>query len=291
MEFLKAHWYWVVGAVIGLWLALKLFKAAGSSTSAGANVSTPTGTQIVYGGTNANDAAVQVAQMQAQSQLAAQQIAAGQSVDVAKIALAATQVNDSTDLQKTQVLAANALAITNSNNNTAVIQSNNQTEVQLRTADFGYQLGVNTNATNLAALENTNAAKLASYGIQAQVVNNQIDAARDVSIAQIGAEASVANTLTAAQLQAQQMQATTQQKQLDTVAGLIYSGKLNKGGAGGQNQIAVLNSVINPATAGSNTAAVASSQASQAASSAAATAAMWNGIATAVKGGLTAVFA
>lgn len=297
MEYLKAHWYWVLGAVIGLWIALKLFKSAGSS-SVGANVSTPTGTNVIYGGTNANDAAVQAASIQAQTELAGQQIAAVQAVNLATIAYKANADSEASDLQKTQVLAANALAITNSNNQTAVIQSNNQTSVQLTTAQLGYQLGtttaqlgyqlgLDTNAANLAALKDTNSTKLAAYGIQANVVNNQVNAARDVSVAQINANESTYAILTAAQIQEQQMAENSRQQQVNTVAGLIASGALNKGGEGGVNQVAALTTVLNPASAGSADAAAAGAAASAAASSAA----MWNSISGMVNGGMKALFA
>src|SRR3569833_684542 len=88
MEFLKQRWYWIAGALIALYI---FFRIVGKSASGGANVTGPSGTQVVYGGTNANDAAVQVAQLQNQSVLAAANLAASQAVQIATLSEHATE--------------------------------------------------------------------------------------------------------------------------------------------------------------------------------------------------------
>src|SRR4051812_42481417 len=103
IDYLKHHWYWVVGIAVGLWILMKMI---GSQASAGASVSTPSGSQIIYGGTNANDAALQVAQINAQTSTAGAQIAAGQAVQLAQYAVQANQDTQSANVAVTNITAA-----------------------------------------------------------------------------------------------------------------------------------------------------------------------------------------
>jgi hypothetical protein len=293
---LKEKWYWILGGLAGIWL---LFKLLGSSaSSAGSSATVPAGVAVQYTGTTANDAAIQVAQLQNQSALAAQQIAMSQAVEQAQIALSATKDTNATNLGLAETQGRYALAITNNNNEAAkhasdnatglgIVQSNNSATVAITQANNAYALGVDTNAANLKALENSNATQLAAYSIQGQVAQKQIEALSTVAQTVSNNSALVQTTAiqSAAELQAQRI---AEQKQIvaDTY-NLERSGQLNKGGSGGQNQVSVWNAVLNPASAATgdlSAAQVAQVQATQLAS-------VLNAIGGAVKNGLSTVFA
>lgn len=136
-EWIRERWYIVLGILIGLWLLLKLVGNKTPASSSAATAS-PSGTSVVYSGTNANDAAVQVAQLQAQSTLAGQQISGALAVQQAQIAEDAAANANATNIQLEQIKGANALNITNANNAVSLAVSNNQTQVGLAAAQYGY---------------------------------------------------------------------------------------------------------------------------------------------------------
>lgn len=243
MEYLKEHWYWLVGLVLGLWVFMKL---VGNKASAGASVSTPTGSQIIYGGTNANDAAVQAAQINAQTQVAGAQIAAGQAVQMAQFAVQQNQDTQTANVAIANVQGQYGLAVTNSNNNAAMHVSDNAT-----------LLGINANDTNLAAVQDSNATKLAAYGIQAQVVNTQTNAYRDIAQTQSNNNASVSLSAINAAHDIEREQVANQERLQQQTFDLERYGIFNKGGAGGAEQLAAWNALVNPASAGTGDMAVA----------------------------------
>lgn len=256
IQWLKEHWILAAGAVIGFFVLIKLL---GRNSTAGGNATGPGGTQVVYGGTNANDAAVQVAQLNSQSQLAAQQIAGSIAVQQGTLALAAQKDTNATDLSIEQVKAANALAITNSNNqlglaqaqiggNVALAQTAAARDVALTQANNALTLGLDTNETNLAALRDTNATKLRAYSIQGQVVNNQTNALRDIAVTQTMADASTQQKYIDARTQLQSEYMSTQQSELNSLLG--SSSFDLKSQHGGANSEAALAAILNPAAAG-----------------------------------------
>ncbi|HEY1212708.1 MAG TPA: hypothetical protein VGE93_03655, partial [Bryobacteraceae bacterium] len=248
MNFLKTHLVWVIGIVAGLWLLTRLI---GSKASAGANVSMPSGTSITYGGTNANDAAVQVAQLTQQSQMAAAQLAGNVAIQQTTIAAAAAADTNKTNLQLAQTQAANALAITNSNNAVAMQVTNNQTAVQMLQSYNQKDVATlqsnnallalfNTNATSLAGLRDTNASKLAAYGIQAQVANNQTAALAQIAMAQIGADAGAQQTYLQQQAALRSQYMNLQYSELQSVLlEVSKSGNFNSE-HGGANSVAAV---------------------------------------------------
>lgn len=270
MDYLRAHWYWVVGLVVGLWV---LMKMVGSKTSAGANLSTPAGTSITYGGTNANDAAIQAAQINGQTQLAGAQIAANQAATLAQYSVQANQdtqvanvqisgITAGRDVQIAQYTTSAAVAmnaatqaanmdIAHTQGQFALDTTNSNNAAFMHVSDNATLLGVNTNQTNLAAVQDSNAAKLAAYTIQGQVVNNQTNAFRDIAL-------TTSNNATQVQLDGIDKAAGIAQGQLNNQADLQRMtfdleryGVLNKGGEGGVNQLAAWNALINPASAAS----------------------------------------
>jgi len=291
MEFLKQRWYWIAGALIALWIFVKI---VGKSASGGANVTGPSGTQVVYGGTNANDAAVQVAQLQNQSALAAANIAASQAVQIATLSEHATEstnaanidiahTNATANVSIANIQASNALAITNSNNTAGVLISNNNTALGMVQSNNQAQVAIDAAAKNLEAIKNTNDAKLAAYGIQAAVVNNTTNAYRDIALGEQGVQTAAVKA--ASQSDAQRL--SLQQQIAQMTYQLEASGQLNKGGEGGVNQVAVWNALLNPASAGTGVAAAAAT----AAASANQISSIIKSIGDAAKGTLTAVFA
>ena len=235
---LKSHWYYVLGAVIGIWLVLKLIRGSSSASSSNSG-SSVAGSSITYPSTNANDAAIQVAQIQAQSNAASDQIALSQAVNLAQIQEHATENTNSADVSIAGIKAANALAITNSNNSAAV-QINGQNQVT----------AINGQNTSLAATENTNATKLAAYGIQANVMNNQITAASQVAQTAITANSTVQQTYINDQAKLNSQYMTTQATNLQSVlAEVARSGGFNSQ-HGGANSTAAVAAVLNPSQAG-----------------------------------------
>lgn len=297
----KEHWYFVVGGVIALWVLMKLMA---SKASVGANVSTPGGTSMILGGTNANDAAVQVAQIQAQSGLAASQIASNQAQQVAAYSVQANSdtVLGNVAMNRDAMTAQMAIAVTNGSRDVAIAQagdtaavqvaginagrdvaiagsqvqqaqyaldiSNSNNAASMHISDNATLLGVNTNQTNLAAVQDHNATQLAAYGIQAQVVNNQTAAYRDVAVNAQNNNAQIQmNAInTAGAIEQQQL---NNQSQLQNMTySLEASGVFNKGGAGGTSQVAAWNALINPASASAGDSAVAQVATAQANSTA-----------------------
>lgn len=264
MDFLKKHWTWAVGIVAGLWLLSKLVGSS-KTTAVGANVTTPSGVAVSYGGTNANDAAVQVAQLQAQNTLAQTQISGNLAVEQAKIAAQANLDTQNANVDVAGIQAANALAISNGNNAVAMRVSDNGLTLGLAQAQYssataiaqaGYGAAASiaqTNADVTLGL-NYNATQLAAYGIQSQVANHQTDALTQIAVAQSSANRDVQLAYLG-----DQAQVINNQSQLiaDTYA-LERSGQLNKGGEGGVNQVAVWNSLTNPGSAAAGDAAAAS---------------------------------
>jgi len=291
MEFLKQRWYWIAGALIALYI---FFRIVGKSASGGANVTGPSGTQVVYGGTNANDAAVQVAQLQSQTALAAANIAAGQAIQIANLQEHATEntnaanidiahTNATANVSIANIQAANALAITNSNNTAGVLISNNNTALGMVQSNNQAQVAMDQAAKNLEAIKNTNDAKLAAYGIQAAVVNNTTNAYRDIALGEQGVQTAAVKAVS--QSDAQRL--SLQQQIAQMTYQLEASGQLNKGGEGGVNQVAVWNALLNPGSAGTGDAAAAAT----AAASANQISSIIKSIGDAAKGTLTAVFA
>lgn len=271
-ELIKSRWYWFVGGLIGLWLVSKFIHSS-SSASGTSDASTPAGVAVSYAGTNANDAAIQVAQTQAQSTLAAQQIAGNIAVQQAQIAQQAQAESDASNIQLAGVQGQYGLAIANSNNAAAVaqandamqlgiVQSNNSTtlgvaqsgdaaQVAMTQANDAFQLGENANAAQLAAVQNTNATQLAAYGIQAQVANNQTAALESIATTVSNNAAQVQTTALNDATAIQTKQLTNQATVINDTYALTSSGAFNKGGEGGTNQVAAWNALINPASASS----------------------------------------
>lgn len=288
MSFIKAHWTWAVGIVAGLWL---LSRMLGSKTTAvGANVTTPTGTSVVYGGTNANDAAVQVAQLSAQTQLAQAQVSGNLAVQQAQIAQLANQDTQAANMHIADVQSAAALQITNSNNAVSLRVTDNQTQLglaqvnaaaaiaavqaqygsqtaiaqaqyssaaQIAAAQYGAEASIAQTSADLQLGLNYNATQLAAYGIQANVVNNQNAALTQIAQAQINS-----NTQIQSQYLNNQAQALSNQSQLmNETYSLEASGVFNKGGEGGVNQVAAWGALTNPGSAAAGDAAAAATAA------------------------------
>jgi hypothetical protein len=270
MEWLKAHWTWVAGIVGGLWLLSKLLGSS-KNVSAGANVSTPAGVAVTYGGTNANDAAVQVAQINAQSGAAQAQVAGNIAVQQAQLAQLANQDTQTANMHIADVQSAAALAITNSNNAVSLRVTDNQTTLGLAQVAGARDVGLAqiagardvaiTQSNNALVLGvNTNATNLAGYGIQAQVVNNQTAALTQIALAQTSAAQAVQS-----QYLSNQAQALANQSQLmGETYSLEASGQFNKGGEGGVNQVAAWGALTNPGSAAAGDAAAAATAAASA---------------------------
>lgn len=310
-DWAKEHWYWVAGVAIGLWVLLKL---VGSKASAGANVSTPGGTQMILGGANANDAAVQVAQIQAQSGLAASQIASNQAQQIAAYSVQANADTTAGNvaMNRDAMSAQMAIAITNGSRDVAVAQAGDTAAVQvaginasrdvaisgsqiqqaqyalaisnsnnaaaMHVSDNATMLGINSNQTSLAAVQDKNATELAAYGIQAQVVNAQTNAYRDIATNAQNNNASIQmNAINTSGAIAQQQLDNQSQLQNMTYS-LEASGVFNKGGAGGASQVSAWNALINPQSAGAGDAAVAQVATAQANSTAGIISAIGNAV-------------
>lgn len=299
LEFLKHRWYLVVGALVGVWIVIKLM-GSGSSGSTTSSATIPAGVGITYTGTNANDAAVQVAQLQNQSSLAGMQIAAAQAGQLATLAEHATESTNAANVSIAGITTSGKVSIAGidagaamraSDNATAlgIVQSNNGKAVSIKQANDAYLLGLDTNATNLKALVNSNATQLAGYGLQSQVANNQIAALENIAIATSGDAAKVQTSAITAQQQLLAQQLSNQATVAADTYRLVSSGQLNKGGSGGTNQVAAWNAAVNPSSAASGNAASATVAYGQATSSQ--IAGIITAIGGAVKNGLSAVIA
>lgn len=181
VEWGKKHWYIVAGALVGLWL---LLKVVGKDTATSATQTGPMGTSITYGGTNASDAAVQVAQLQANSNVAAQSVAGALAVQQSQIALEATKDTNATNITLAGIQGANALAITNSNNAVAMRVSDNTTAAAVSKAQFDYL----TAGVQYSAYRDVG---VATAGATRDVGIAQANASRDVGVAQAGASRDV----------------------------------------------------------------------------------------------------
>lgn len=254
MDFLKRHWTWAVGIVAGLWVLSKLLGK--STTAVGANLSMPTGTSVVYGGTNANDAAIQVAQLTAQTQLAQAQVAGNLSVQQAQLAAQANQDTQTANVEIADIQAAHALAISNNQttlglaqvkygSETTIAQARYGSEAAIAQAQYGAAVSIAQTQADVALGMNYNATQLAAFGIQAGVVQNQTDALRQIALAQ-----SQSNTEVQMAYLSNQAQVINNQAQLieDTYA-LERAGVFNRGGEGGVNQVAAWGAIINPGSA------------------------------------------
>jgi hypothetical protein len=188
IEFFKAHWIWIVAAAVGLWIGFKLFLSSPSSSAAVVSPATAVSTS------DPNADALQAMQVQAQSTVASQQIAAGQAISVAQIAqqidsqdkqygLAVTNLNDNASVAintsnnqaaivgsnnlltstLASIAAAFGLGKVQSDNQVIMNQSNNATIVSVNSTNDAYSYAglVNTNASDLAAALDTNAASVA----------------------------------------------------------------------------------------------------------------------------------
>lgn len=324
-NFLKSKWYWIVGGIVGLYLAMKLFSSrssSGTATVSGTDPYAAYSSPSVIANTQSTDAALQIAQIQANSGIATAQIAGNQAIQQATIAEHANENTNAANVNIAQIQSAQALAVTNSNNAVAMHVSDNNlalglnnNTLQWHSADLANNLALNnnslqwhaidqttnlaeiqsgnqlsatrdTNATQLAELQSTNAAKLAAFGIQAGVANNQTAAQQQIADAQITANQSVqSKTLdTVQQMQTDQLNA--QSHLADVARDLLNTGQINLNHGTSvteQGNLDALMAILNPA----GTPYVANAAASQAnanAYGAAATTPNWASIANSLSG-------
>jgi hypothetical protein len=238
MEFLKTKWYWVLGGVIGVYLAYKLL-----TQNSGASSSAATGTAVSYPVYGGGDATAQVAA----AQVSAAQVAANQAIEIGKLALTATK---DTNQSNVSIAGINA-------------------DVSKHVADDQLLGLANTNASALAAsldanakallgLQDTNRTQLSEYGIQGQIASQQISAAQTVALATTAAQRDVSIAGISAEERITQQQIDAQHNIQDQIIAGINYGVYNKGGQGGSNQVAALAALEGAPAAAANAAAVSS---------------------------------
>jgi hypothetical protein len=244
-SFISQHKGVIALVVLGGALVLFLYWRSSNSAATSTTVATSSGV----------DPQVQATEVQAagQIQLAQQQTTAQANqyqFQLAAITASAAASAQLATLQNQATVAAQANTLT-AQQNLAKIQADVQSQsigaqehVQLAQVDAATAA---TQANDAAAVtENTLADQLALGVAQAQ-------SAANVSVAGINADLqkTILTTNVGAQLHLADLQAGLQANQqtlqagiTDKTIGLIQSGQLNKGGAGGANQVAVLGAIL-----------------------------------------------
>jgi hypothetical protein len=267
-SFVRDRWYWVVGALLGLWLVYLLLRRRSASvhdsSSQGAVTQYATDPNIL-----AANASAQAAAIQAQSQRQATATAAAAQIEIAKLqlqqqqdidtanvnmansgysaALAIQQSNNQSAASIAQTQANSALGIAQIQGNTAIAQiggqvAMNQAQMDAAVAQAKYNDDASVaiqNGINWANVQQTlsnNQTALGAYAIQGQVANNAITTAGNVDLASTAAQQAEMEQYyqLAGALSAQQLQ--NEQDRFNSAASIIASGQLNKGGEGGMVQ-------------------------------------------------------
>jgi hypothetical protein len=222
IEFAKKHWHALAAGLVGLLVLYYLYESyAGASP---APVSSPSSPTDLSGGSG------QVLALA--SQASSQNAATNAQVEVASY---------SADVANTQTAAQLAATLAASRNATAVSLGAQSSQVAIAgiQGQTAVDLGSQTEAESLAQTK-------AAVTIQGMVTNADITktAIEGNTVDQLAAtEGQTAIGVQQAKNQVALAAIGVQSKAISTVATLISSGQLNKGGKGGTNQIAALASV------------------------------------------------
>jgi hypothetical protein len=274
-EWIEKRWYWIVGALLGLFLIYLWKHGQSASVQDTSSQGAVAAQSAVDPNILAASAGAQAAAVQAQSQASAAATAAAANVQIAQLQLAQQQDVDSANVNIAVSGNNSAEAINRSNNRSAVsiAQINGTTALGQTQAQVGGAVAMNqaqmdaavaqtkwnddaamtinqsnnwsalqalldNNRTALATTLSNNQTAVAGYTIQGQVANNAIDKAAGVDAASIAAQAQAEQEYysTAGALSAQEL--AVQQQQWNAAASIIATGGLNKGGEGGINTMA-----------------------------------------------------